>query len=238
MRFRDFLILRLPLGAALREVSELFPREQMNDLFKKEVDRLLATQQDSEARNSLLAFRGMDHIAYIDRSLRRAGFRDHDLDELVSQIVTKLILGSFFSGWRGQPLEARFKTAIRNAISTLAVRRQKAARRSQELPPDPVARTSHQHEVIEEFRNFLKSWAGETAVQVLDQRLAGEDVKELVGTLGIETGYRLKLIVQKIKEGARKFAKGDPDFLSMVERAFDREQKTVQKRFGGNVLQY
>ena len=70
-----------------------------------------------------------------------------------------------------------------------------------------------------------------TAQQVFDHRLAGGDSKELIGIPGVESNYRLKRIVQQIKEAAREYGSRDPEFLSMVERAFAEESETIKKRF-------
>ena len=66
---------------------------------------------------------------------------------------------------------------------------------------------------------------------MFDHRLAGGDSKELIGIPGIETSYKLKKIVQQIKEAAREYGSKDPEFLSMVERAFAQESETMARRF-------
>ena len=218
------------------EVSEYFPREEINTLFRGEVEKLLATSKhlSPENRLDLEKLLDRDWVGYFDKSLRRAGFRDPDLDHLVQDLVVKLIVtGNLFSGWRGESsFQARFLVALRNAISTLLTKKGVATKRSHELPPDTPGRV-HQDtgSLVDEFRDFLRSQLGPAAVTVLDQRLIGGDTKELIGQQGIETSYRLKKLVSDIKEAAKRFAMGNPEFQSMVQNAFERESRTMEKRF-------
>jgi len=65
----------------------------------------------------------------------------------------------------------------------------------------------------------------------LDQRLSGQDTKELVRT-GTPIAFYVKRGVQAIKELAQRFAaqSGDPAFASMVSRALASDAETVAKR--------
>jgi len=214
------------------EISELFPREQINALFKKEISSLLQTTTDEAAKEELRSLLPFDWPGYMDQSLRRAGFRDPDLDQLVQDLAVKmLVTGNLFSGWRGGSLKARFLIALRNAIATLVVKQKKLRRRSNELPQDAVASTVRDESLISDFRNYLQTELGPVATTVFDQRLAGLDVKELIGQQGIETSYRLKKIVAEIKEAAKRFASGKPDFRNMVQKAFEDEARTIERRF-------
>ena len=215
--------------ADLVEVSELFPKQKINDLFIKEIDQLI--RQRPNDPEDLRELRAMDLVSYIDAALRRSGFQDHDRDELVNEIVTKLLMGRFFRGWHGGSIVARFKASVRNHIATLAVRTSRYRRRSGDLPVDVPARKQDIDDLVHEFRAWLRLRYGVTAQQVFDHRLAGGDSKELIGIPGIETSYKLKKIVQQIKEGAREYGSRDPEFLSMVERAFAEESETMARRF-------
>jgi hypothetical protein len=223
-------------GGVFSEVSEYFPRQEINSLFRREIQKLLERSQhlSQEQRTDLEKLLDRDWVAYIDRSLRRAGFKDPDLDHLVQDLVVKLIVtGNLFSGWRGESsFQARFLVSIRNAISTLLKKKGVAARRSHELPSDSPGHTEQEADsLVDEFRDFLRSQLGPAAVTVLDQRLIGGDTKELIGQQGIETSYRLKKLVSDIKEAAKRFAMGNPEFQSMVQNAFARESRTMEKRF-------
>jgi hypothetical protein len=217
------------------EVSEYFPRDQINSLFQKEIQQLLVTKHLSqEQQEDLEKLRDRDWVGYIDRSLRRAGFKEHDLDNLVQDLVIKLVVtGNLFTGWRAESsFQARFLVAIRNAISTLLRKKQVSMKRSHELPADSPGRTEQDADsLVDDFRDYLRTELGPAAVTVLDQRLNGEDTKELIGQQGIETSYRLKKIVQEIKEAAKRFAVGNPEFHHMVTMAFEKEARTMEKRF-------
>lgn len=233
--FTHYLCKRMPspeLATLVFEVSEYFPKEEINQLFQKESEKLLQ-QADEEQIQDLLLFRDMDHVAYIDRAVRNAGFRDPDLDPLVQDLVVKLLMGSLFSGYQGQPMVARFKVAVTNAIRTLATKRTRTTRRSQPLEmdvPEP-ARNSSSEEVIDQFRNYLRTRVGPAAVAVLDQRLAGKDTKDLLGSQGLETSYRLKQVVQDLKAALGDFARNDQEFYNAIARAVADEQRTLERRF-------
>ncbi len=223
------------------EVSEYFPREEINALFRKEIEKLLLRTQHLswDLQKELKMLKERDWVAYIDRSLRRAGFKDHDLDQLVQDLTVKmLVTGNLFSGWRGESsLQARFLVTLRNAIATLVKKKQASSKRSHELPMDaPSKRVQSTESVVEEFRDYLRSELGETAVLVFDHRLDGGDTKELIGQ-GIETSYRLKRIVADIKAAARKFAARYPEFFNMVEKAFRDEARTMARRFPATATQ-
>jgi hypothetical protein len=145
--------------------------------------------------------------------------------------VKMLVTGNLFSGWRGGSLKARFLVALRNAIATLVVKQKRLRRRSNELPQDAVASTLRDESLISDFRNYLQTELGPVATAVFDQRLAGQDVKDLIGQQGIETSYRLKKIVAEIKDAAKRFAAGKPDFRNMVQKAFEDEARTIARRF-------
>jgi len=235
-RFFDYFVAQLPLDQVVREISELFPKEAVTSLFTKDIDHLLSVTHDPNGRESLERLKQIDVVAYVDRSLRRAGFRDHDLDEMVQQIIVKLLMGSFFKKWdRASPIDARFKVAVTNAIRTLATKQQTARRRGGELPTDVVATSSGSvvgRDLLERFREYVGKNLGDAVLRLLDHRLEGGDTRDLIGSLGLETSYRTKLVVGHIKEAARRFFSNDPELLSMIERAFQAESQTMQKRFG------
>lgn len=218
----------------LDEITEYFPSDGVNALFRQEIEKLLSRPSLSpETREDLESLRDFDWVAYMDRSLRRSGWSDPDLDPLVQDLAVKLLVtGNLFRGWTGDgPLKARFLVSLKNAISTLIKKKKVAARRSHELP-NAVATggTQDSYSVVEEFRDYLRNTLGPVAVTVFDHRLAGQDTKELIGSQGI-TSYRLKKIVGEIKEAARRFAGRDQDFRNMVRAAFERETRTMEKRF-------
>ncbi|HEX5102849.1 MAG TPA: hypothetical protein VFV87_03510 [Pirellulaceae bacterium] len=83
--------------------------------------------------------------------------------------------------------------------------------------------------MIEALRQFLRRRYGEPVLHVFDHRLAGNEVRELVGPG--TTGYAVKEAVKQIKAAAREFAANDPELASMIDRAFRSEAETVARRF-------
>jgi hypothetical protein len=229
---------REPLSS-VHEVSSHFDRRRFNDLFDGEVRRL--TQSHSGHDTRLFPSVCIDWVGYIARSLRNAGFRDHDIDALTQEIVVKLLVspGGLFKNWDGQPIEGRFKVAVRNAVLNLVEKR----RNWQRFPtisigkevgmasPEEIAtrQQSSGHAMIEAFRQFLRLHHGEVVLQVFDHRFGGGDVKKLVSA-GLSS-YAIKEAVKRIKAAGREFAADDPELAAMIDRAFRSEAETMARRF-------
>jgi hypothetical protein len=231
--FHEFIWLRMPTGLLLREISELFPKRGIQDLFDREVQRLREKTDDQEALRHLDEFSRLDVVGYLDSSLRRSGVHPNELDSFVQDLSVKLLMGSFFRGWSGQSLVARFKVAVRNAISSLRSRSAKKRKRQTDLPDDVAARPQPDEGLIADFRNFLRLRFGETLVRVLDHRLEPDsDTRDLVGSPGLESAYKVKRAVAELKEAIRMFAANDPEMASRIERLFSLEKRTFDRRFG------
>lgn len=223
----------MPTSLLLREISELFPRRGIQDLFDREVARLREKTDDPALLQHLEDFGQVDAVAYLDSSLRRAGFHENERDALVHDICVKLLMGTFFRGWTGQSLVARFKVAVRNAISSLQSRAAKKRRRQVDLPDDVAAAPRADGEIVSEFRNFLLRRFGDAVVRVLDHRFEdGGDTKDLVGSPGLETAYKVKKAVSELREAIRMFAAGDPDLSRRLDGLFAQQQRTFDRRFG------
>lgn len=239
--FTDFLVPRMALARLLGEHSELLDPASIDDLFHKEAEKVLPAVEDPRVRDDLIAFLRMRPTAYIDRSLRRAGTPEADLDEAIQTIVVKMLYspGGLFARWdRHYPFTPRFKVSVKNAIVSLAQKRQRRATKYQELPADPMARTPEPSEdPISEFRDWIEFQYGENVARVLDQRLAAKDTKELVGQPGLETAYAVKIAVQKIKAGAVRWSQSRPEFLVRIKKLMDQENETLARRFGRKELE-
>jgi hypothetical protein len=226
----------------LHEHSELLDAAAMNLLFRQEAEKRFNDLQDPQVKDDLFAFMGSKPVAYIDRALRRAGIPDTDLDEAIQQIFIKFLVspGSLFKKWDGKgPFSARFKVAVKNAVISLAQKKQRRARRFQPLPAiDPVAKKSIESvdDPILDFRNYLQVKYGDAVVRVFDHRLNEKDTKELIGQPGLETSYAVKEAVKRIKAAAIRWSESHPDFLLRVHRLMDQEKGTLAKRFNRNVL--
>lgn len=232
-RFTDYLVRRLPLI----EVTELFPTGKMNDLFVRELLRVLPAVQGTQLGDDLARLVGMNFVGYIDKSLRSAGFDDAERDGLVHDLVVKLLVspGGLVSGWKmDAPLSSRFKRSVKNAIITLGQKQSRRRKRMRDLPDDQIQREKPQSEedLVHDFRVWLRQRHGEPAVTVFDARLNGKDIKNLIGQDGIPSAYALKLIVSQIKSAAVLWAGTDPVFQLKVRRLMDAESQTLAKRFG------
>lgn len=74
---------------------------------------------------------------------------------------------------------------------------------------------------------------GDAVVRVLDHRLEDQgDTKELVGSPGLETAYKVKQAVSQLKDAIRMFAGNDPELSSRIEGLLAQEKKTLDRRFG------
>ena len=228
--FNDWLGTRYDDPLHLLEVSELFDRRKYNDLFIREIDRLIARFGDT-AEDKLIPAKGMDFVGYIAMSLRNAGFQIADIDPLTQEIAVRLLVqpGNLFKKWNGHPMDARFKVAVRNAVINLVEKRRSRRRLgSAEVTPEIATQSSLGDEsAIEEFRRLVRERLGDLGLAVLDVRLQGGDVKSLANSG--QTSYRIKQLVQAIKALAAEF--GDEDFRAMVEKAMASEQRTLAKRF-------
>jgi hypothetical protein len=232
--FHEFVWLRMPVGELLREISELFPKRGIRELFDREVARLREKTDDAALLQHLDDFGQLDVPGYIDSALRRAGFHDSDLDPLVHDLCVKLLMGGFFRGWQGQSLVARFKVSVRNAISSLRSRTARRAKRQQELSFDaPATQQRSDAEIIDEFRRFVAMRFGNSVLRVLDHRLEDDaDTKDLVGTPGLESAYKVKRAVTELKGAIRMWAGNDPELTRRIERLLAEERRTLDRRFG------
>jgi hypothetical protein len=230
----------MPLARLLKEHSELLDPKAIDDLFHAEAEKVLPTVVDPRVWEDLMSFLRMRPTAYMDKALRKAGIPEADLDSEIQGIVLKFLYspGSLFRRWDPRyPFTPRFKLSVKNAVITLAQRRQRRAKRFQELPADPVARKPGlADDPIRDFTNWIEAEYGKPVARVLRQRLADKDTKELVGQAGLETAYAVKQAVQKIKAGAVRWSESHPDFLLRVRRLMEREKETLARRFGGKEL--
>jgi len=230
----------------LLESADFFDAAAYNAVFVKEMDKLLDRIHDPDARQQVAELRGFDFGNYIARSLARAGFRGDDVQEHFHDVVVKLLLapGRLFSGWqpsRHGPLDRRFKASVWNAIKNIAEKRRNYRRLMVSADPAVMAdvhpgRAAYSG-VLDDFRRLVGERLGALASAVLDTRLQGGEVKDLVGQpeLGAPTAYAVKRAVAEIKKLARWFAErsGDAGFLARVERAMAGEAATAEKRVAG-----
>lgn len=232
--FNEYVWLRLHVERLVTEISEDFPKKGIQDLFDREVQQLRMNAPSEEAQRHLDEFAAMDIPGYIDGALRRAGFHESDLDPFVHDLCVKLLMGGFFRGWQGQSLVARFKVSVRNAISSLRSRTAIRRKRQHELSFDaPATQQRSDAEIIDEFRRFVAMRFGDSVLRVLDHRLEDDaDTKDLVGTPGLESAYKVKRAVTELKGAIRIWAGNDPALTKRIERLVAEERRTFDRRFG------
>ena len=232
--FHEYVWLRMPAETLVLEISELFPKRGVLEIFQREVQKLREKTSDEEALRHLDEFAEIDVVGYIDAALRRSGFPDSELDPLVHDLCVKLLMGGFFRGWTGQSLVARFKVSVSNAIKSLRSRAATRRSRQQELSFDaPAKEQQSDTEIIDEFRNFVATRFGDHVVRVLDHRLEGDvDTKQLVGTArGLETAYKVKKAVAALREAIGLWAGNDPELTRRIERLMAEARRTLDRRF-------
>jgi hypothetical protein len=232
--FNEYVWFRMPVEHLVLEISELFPKRGMQEIFDREVQKLREKTNDPVALDHLDEFQRIDVLGYIDSSLRRAQFHQNELDPLVHDLCVKLLMGGFFRGWTGQSLVARFKVSVSNAIKSLRSRAATRRSRQQELSFDaPAKQQQSDTEIIDEFRSFVATRFGDHVVRVLDHRLEGEaDTKALVGARGLETSYKVKKAVADLKQAIRVWAGNDPELTQRIKRLVAEEKRTLDRRFG------
>ena len=227
-----------------------FDAGQYNQLFDDELGKLSVSSP--EHRDAVERMRGCNWVGYIAKSLRNAGCRDQrEVQERTHDIVVKFLTGGLFRDYDERqhgPLDLRFKRAVTNAIRNL-VEKERNRRRllptvpiGQEFKPGGVtdipdrasADDNGDEKIIRDFRRLVKRRLGDIGLAVLDLRLAGGEVKGLVGRpdLGSPGKWIVKRVVQQVKELAREYAisSGDSELLRRVEKAMAGESETIQKR--------
>ena len=230
-----------------------FDPAEYNELFDKELEKVIARTSDAKHRQALESMRGFGWISYIGAAVRHSGFRDYrDGQEKIHEIATKLLVGKLFRGFDERvsgPMDLRFKRSVSNAIKNLV---EKERNRRHYLPTVPIqaeftpggvtdddlpARSTapdHDEQLIQGFRSLVRKRLGGLGVAVLQVRLDGGEVKSLVGSpaLGSPGRHVVKRVVQDIKALARDFAAslGDPELLRRIEKAMAAEEETIGKR--------
>jgi len=212
-------------------------------LFDDELGKMVGRVRDSARRQALERMRGFRWMADIAASVRNTGYRDQrEVQELAHDVAVKLLTGGLFRDYdetRHGPFDLRFKRSVGNAIRNLV---EKEKIRRHYLPTVPIeqddlsARQPAQdsEKVIQDFRKLVRRRLGQLEVAVLDVRLAGGEVKGLVGRtdLGSPGRWGVKNTVQQVKELAKEYAVmvGDPELLRRIEKAMASEEETIQRR--------
>lgn len=206
-RFSSYVANRLPASQFLVEVSGLFPKSAINTLFRREISKARLSAKTQRAADSIDRMLALDVVGYIDKALRASGYKANDLDEIVQDFLVKLLMGAFLKRWNGEaPLDARFKVAVKNGISSLKRKKTRPAL-TDDISFIPAAVDLDMDSgFIEGFRLYVLRELGMDALRLLDHRLDGRDTKDLLGSRGFETSYRLKAAVRSLKQAHAAYA--------------------------------
>jgi len=218
-----------------------FDPAQYNRLFDDELGKLSVSSP--EHRAAIERMRGFNWVGYIAKSVRNAGYRDQrEVQERTHDIVVKMLVGGLFRDFdelKSGQLDLRFKRSVANGILNMIEKDRNRRKLIPTLSTDrdvaelPLA-SNDDEGLIEGFRRLVRSRLGELGLAVLDARLHGQETQSLVGKkdLGSPGKYVIKRVVGEVKALAKEYAQrhGDLGFLRGVQRAMEREEKTVQKR--------
>jgi len=219
--------------------------KQYNRLFDQELEKVIAKTRDPAHRQALERMRGFNWLGYIAASVRNSGCRDQrEIQEKAHDVAVKLLTGGLFRDYgerRHGPMDLRFKRSVGNAVRNMVEKERNRQRYLPTVPIDQAAEPSGMtsgdgggEKIIKDFRRLVQRQLGELGVAVLNVRLAGGEVKSLVGStaLGSPGKWGIKRAVQQLKQLAGEFAAaiGDPGFLRDIERAMASEEATVAKR--------
>jgi hypothetical protein len=232
-----------------RLLREQLDREEYNDLFRQELERLLARLTDPIQRQHAEAMRNFDWTRYMVGAIRRStGITNQDeIDEKVHEIAIRMLVspGTLFRGYdetKHGPFPLRFKRTLANLLKNLSEKERNRKRYipsvpiRQEFEPggitadDLVARGTPERDprLHDEFRELVRRQLGTIAVRVFDARLEGIEMKNVPGV----SSYTVKKTVQEIKALAKQYAIAvrDPNLLHRIEKLMAAEEMTVQRR--------
>ena len=175
------------------------PREY-NELFDKELQKVIARTSDAKHRQALEGMRGFNWTGYVATAVRNSGCRDYrDGQEKIHDIAVRLLTGKLFRGFDERtsgPMDRRFKNSVGNAVRNLAEKEKNRKRLLPTVPigqefkgggvtddnlPAPPSREVDDERLVRDFCKLVRRWLGDIGVAVLDVRLAGGETKSLVG---------------------------------------------------------
>jgi hypothetical protein len=186
--------------------------------------------------------RTFEFVAYILAALRNVGFGDQrEREEAAHDVVVQLLVspGQLFAayGVTSGPMEARFRLSVQNAVRNLLRSRRRREPMSRafgighgagELPVHAIPDRRHNdldEEMLAAFRVYLRDALGEDAVTLLDRRLNGVSLRQLVSdpVFSNFTAWTLRRLMRSVQQAALPFAwrHGDDDFLAAIERTMD-----------------
>ena len=86
----------------LDETYFTFDPREYNELFDKELEKVIARTSDAKHRQALESMRGFNWMGYVAASVRNAGCRDQrEVQERIHDMAVKLLMGKLFQGYDG-----------------------------------------------------------------------------------------------------------------------------------------
>jgi len=145
--------------------------------------------------------------------------------------------GQLFVGYgdTNGPMEARFRIAVQNAVRNLLRTRRRRQPMTRaigigpavgELPAHAIPDRRHDDDLADEtltaLRAYLGRAVGEDAVRLLDRRLDGVSLRQVVGdpAFSRSSAWALRRLMASVRDAAVEFAReqGDDEFLAAIER--------------------
>ena len=165
-----------------------------------------------------------------DRSLGRT---DQALSTCAEGLKPKRAASSFLF-LLSFPMEARFRIAVQNAVRNLLRTRRRRQPMTRaigigpavgEVPAHAIPDRRHDDlddEMLTAFRDYLADEMGDDAVTLLDRRLDGVSLRQLVGspTFSRSPAWALRRLMANVRDAALEYARqhGDDEFLTAIER--------------------
>lgn len=165
--------------------------------------------------------RAFDFVAYILAALRNVGFGDQrEREEAAHDVIVQLLvsLGQLFAdyGDTSGPMEARFRIAVQNAVRNLLRTRRRRQTMTRaigigpavgEVPAHAIPDRRHDDlddDVLTAFRDYLADELGQDAVTLLDRRLAGVSLRQLVGdpAFSRSSAWALRRLMASVRDAA------------------------------------
>lgn len=228
----------------LLEGSDFFSAQSYNSAFVAGLDDLLGRIDDPAAREQIETMKKFDFGAYISRSLARAGFSGDSLQEHFHNLVVRLLLkpGKLFRGWqpdRHGSLDRRTRASIWNGIRNIAEKERNRRKWTTVMDTGTMgvmfaSKQSNSSPIIDQFRRLVADRLGPLAAAILDWRLEGNQIKDMVANplFNRPSQHAIKRETAAVKRLAHDFAiqNDDPGFLAAVERGMNAKARTVAKR--------
>lgn len=229
--------------------SGRFDREGYNALFRRQLDDFRRQITDPERLAAVERMAAIDWVGYALAAVRRAGVRHPDeQEEAVHRIVVSLLVapGRLFQGDpHGAPIDARFKTAVKNAISNL--RRSRSRDRDEQaigvghepgqVRPHTIP-ARHDRRQDDEWwaalRDAIRQEVGPLGVRLIDLMLTGRSLRSLMADSEFRDvgDWGVRRLWEKVRVAATKFVRRAGSPLDEAVEGYIRTWTSDLRAFG------